>query len=287
MASGGALARREAARIALYAAPATLLMLCVFVVPLANVVVQSLTSETSGNVSFDAYIRIASAPLFLRVGITTLEITCLATAFALLLAYPLAYFLARQPPRRRAMLLVLVLVPFWTSVLVKSFAFTVLLGQSGLVNSLLGRIGLPSVKLLFNTVGVIFGMSHFLVPFMVFPILANLLAQPRELAVAAAILGAGNWRIFWRVTLPLSLPGVMAGVLLVLILSLGFYVVPALLGGRQDMMLANLVDFYAREVIDWQMASALSVILMGAAAVAAVCLSMIPGGAAVLGGEER
>ncbi|MFI4982764.1 MAG: ABC transporter permease, partial [Nevskiales bacterium] len=123
--------------------------------------------------------------------------------------------------------------------------------------------------------------------FMVFPILTNLLAQPRELALASAILGAGKWRIFWRVTLPLSLPGVMAGVLLVVILSLGFYVVPALLGGRADMMLANLVDFYAREIIDWPMASALSVILMATAALAAICLSIIPGGSALLGGEER
>ena len=141
-------------------------------------------------------------------------------------------------------------------------------------------------KLLFNRVGVIVGMSHFLVPFMVFPILTNLLNQPRELALASAILGAGKWRIFWRVTLPLSLPGVIAGVLLVMILSLGFYVVPALLGGRQDMMLANLVDFYAREIIEWPMAAALSVLLMRAAAVAALGLSIIPGGSALLGGDD-
>ena len=224
--------------------------------------------------------------MFLRVGGITLQITLLATAFALVLAYPLAYFLAQQPPGRRSLLMVLVLVPFWTSVLVKSFAFTVILGQSGLVNSILAGIGLPTVKLLFNRIGVIVGMSHYLVPFMVFPILTNLLNQPRELAVASAILGASKWRTFWRVTLPLSLPGVMAGVLLVLILCLGFYVVPALLGGRQDMMLANLVDFYAREIIDWPMSAALSVLLMGAAASAAVCLSLIPGGSALLGGDE-
>ena len=286
MRNGSALERRQARHIALYAAPATLLMLGVFVVPLGIIVVQSLTSEGTGAFSLGAFTRIASDALFLRVGITTIEITLLATGFALLLAYPLAFYLVQQPPRRRALLMVLVLVPFWTSVLVKSFAFTVILGHSGLVNTALARLGLPTITLLFNRVGVVVGMSHYLVPFMVFPILSNLVAQPRELAVASAILGAGKWRIFWRVTLPLSLPGVMAGALLVMILSPGFYVVPALLGGRQDMMLANLVDFYAREAVDWPMASALSVLLMAAAALAAICLSIIPGGSSLLGGEE-
>lgn len=287
MARMSALERGQALRIAGYALPAVVLMLGVFVAPLVIVIAQSVTSDATGALSLAAYAKIAQASLFTRVGWITVQITLLATGFALLLAYPLAYYLAQLPPRKRGLLMVLVLVPFWTSVLVKSFAFTVILGQSGFVNTALGWIGLGPVKLLFNRVGVVVGMSHYLVPFMVFPILANLLAQPRELALASAILGAGKWRIFWRVTLPLSLPGVMAGVLLVLILSLGFYVVPALLGGRQDMMLANLVDFYARELIDWPMASALSVILMGAAVVAALGLSVVPGGSALLGGEER
>jgi putative spermidine/putrescine transport system permease protein len=285
VAHGSAVERRQALYVALYAAPAMLLMLGVFVVPLGTIFVQSATPD--GAYSLHDYTRIVADPLFLRVGLTTIEITLLATLFALLLAYPLAFYLAHQPPRRRALLMVLVLVPFWTSVLVKSFAFTVILGHAGFINTGLAWLGVPPVKLLFNRVGVVIGMSHYLVPFMVFPILSNLIAQPKELALASSILGAGRWRIFWRVTLPLSLPGVMAGVLLVMILSLGFYVVPALLGGRQDMMLANLVDFYARETIDWPMASALSVLLMAAAAIAALCLSLIPGGSALLGGEER
>jgi putative spermidine/putrescine transport system permease protein len=286
MAQASALERRQALGIAVFALPAALLMLLVFVVPLANVILRSVTNESTGGFTLAAFGRILSATLFLRVGAKTVQITLLATGFALLLAYPLAYYLAQQRPRRRALLMMLVLVPFWTSVLVKSFAFTVILGQSGFINNGLAALGLPRIKLLFNDVGVIVGMSHFLVPFMVFPILTNLVNQPSELALASAIMGAGKWRIFWRVTLPLSLPGVMAGVLLVMILCLGFYVVPALLGGRQDMMLANLVDFYAREIIDWPMAAALSVILMGAAALAAVLLSLAPGGSAILGGEE-
>ena len=282
-----ALERKLALASALYAAPALLLMLGVFVVPMGIIVRQSLTSADGAHVSFAAFARIAASPLLLRVGITTLQITLLATVFAVLLAYPLAYYLAQQPARRRAVLMVLLLVPFWTSVLVKSFAFTVILGHAGIINTALDHLGLPAVPLLFNRVGVVVGMSHQLLPYMVFPILDNLVAQPAELAVAAAILGAGKWRIFWRITLPLSLPGVMAGLLLVMILSLGFYVVPALLGGRQDMMLANLVDFYARESIDWSMASALSLLLAAVAGMIAVGLSMVRGGSSLLGGEGR
>jgi putative spermidine/putrescine transport system permease protein/mannopine transport system permease protein len=282
-----ALERRQAWGIAAFAAPAGLLMLLVFVVPLGNVLVQSLTNEDTGAFTTAAFVKIAHSTLFLRVGAKTIEITLLASGFALLLAYPLAFYLSLQPPRRRGLLMVLVLVPFWTSVLVKSFAFTVILGQSGFINKALASVGLPTVKLLFNQFGVVVGMSHFLVPFLVFPILTNLINQPRELALASAILGAGRWRIFWRVTLPLSLPGVMAGTLLVMILCLGFYVVPALLGGREDMMLANLVDFYAREIIDWPMSAALSVILMGAAALTALLLTFIPGGSSLLGGDDK
>jgi putative spermidine/putrescine transport system permease protein len=181
--------------------------------------------------------------------------------------------------------MILILIPFWTSALVKSFAFTVLLGHAGIINTLLGDIGLGPYKLLFNRIGVMVGMSHFLVPFMVFPILTNLTGQPPELAKAASIMGAGKLRIFLTVTLPLSLPGVVSGALLVFILALGFYIVPKLLGGRQDVMLSSLVDFYARELIDWQVSSAIAVILMIAALIAAVLLAQIRGGASILSKE--
>ncbi len=273
-------------RDASYALPAAIFMALLFAAPLAGVLVQSLQPE-GGGLSFGAFGRIATTALFTRVAWTTLEISASATAFSLMLAYPVAYFLARQSPQRRALYMILVLVPFWTSSLVKSFAFMVLLGQSGIINQLLGIFGLGPVKLLFNRFGVMVGMSHFLIPFMVFPILAALQNQPPELARAAAIMGAGKLRIFWRVTLPLSLPGVMAGCLLVFILSLGFYVIPALLGGRQDMMLANLVDFYAREVLNWQMASAVAVLLVAAAVIAAMLLSKVRGGASLLAEDGR
>jgi putative spermidine/putrescine transport system permease protein len=284
---GSNVERREQMRIAMYAVPAALFMLAIFALPLFAVLAQSLRNQTGTAFTIESYTRIFTTPLFLRVAMTTLQISVLATLFAFLLAYPIAYFLAKQPPRRRALYMILVLVPFWTSSLVKSFSFMVLLGQAGIINQGLAFLGIPAVPMLYNRFGVMVGMSHFLIPFMVFPILTSLLNQPPELARAAAIMGAGKLRIFLRVTFPLSLPGVTAGALLVFILSLGFYVIPALLGGRQDMMLANLVDFYARELINWPMATAVAVILLVAALMVAIALSKVRGGGSILSEEAH
>lgn len=263
-------------------------MALMFAVPLLGIAYKSIQRDNDGGgPTIASYVNIFTTPLFLRVAYTTLEICISATACSLVLAYPVAYFLSKQTPRRRALYMILVLVPFWTSSLVKVFSFIVLLGQSGIINQSLGAFGIEPVKMLFNRFGVMAGMSHFLIPFFVFPILASLQSQPPELSKAAATMGAGKLRIFLRVTLPLSLPGVMAGALLVFILSLGFYVIPALLGGRQDIMLSNLVDFYAREILNWPMASAVAVMLVVAAAVAATLLSKVRGGSSLLDEEGQ
>ena len=164
---------REQARIAAFAAPATLFMLAMFAVPLVAVFWQSFTTDAGDEFSLAAYAKILSTPIFARVAYTTIEISLGSTIFAFVLAYPIAYFLAKQPPARRTLFMILILIPFWTSSLVKSFAFTVILGHAGVVNDLLGTFGVGPVKMLYNRVGVTVGMSHFLVPFMVFPIMAN------------------------------------------------------------------------------------------------------------------
>jgi ABC-type spermidine/putrescine transport system permease subunit I len=275
-------------REASFAVPATLFLGLIFAVPLVGIVLMSLQkTNEGGGLTAAAYEKIATTLLFLRVAYTTVEISVGATLCALLLAYPVAYFLATQPPRRRALFMIFVLVPFWTSSLVKAFSFMVLLGQTGIINQFLATLGMPPVKLLFNRFGVFAGMSHYLVPFFVFPILASLQSQPPELARAAAIMGAGKLRIFLRVTLPLSLPGVIAGALLVFTISLSFYVIPALLGGRKDMMIANLVDFYAREVLNWPMASAVAVLLIAVAVAASIALSKVRGGGSMLQGASH
>ncbi len=193
-----------------------------------------------------------------------MEISVTAAVISLLLGYPVAMHLARQPARRRALWMVLVLLPFWTSILVKSYAFTIILGRDGMINTILSALAGYNVALpmIFNRFGVIVGMTNYLVPFVVLPVLASLLAIDPALPRAAEIMGARPPRIFFSITLPLSMPGIVAALSTTTVMSLGFFVIPALLGGRQDVMMANLVDFYTREVLDWNTASAIGVILL-------------------------
>ncbi len=261
--------------------PAVLFTGAIFLAPVWSVIHQSFHNP---GFTLDGYREIATSRLFAKVLFNTFEISLTATLATLLLAYPMAYHLARQTPRRRAMLLVLVLLPFWTSILVKGYAFMVILGQNGMVNSMLGWVGIAPVRLLFNRVGVIIGTSHFLLPFVLFPILTSLLAQNPDLAKAAQIMGAGRLRIFFRITLPLSLPGVMAGCLLAMIQSFGFFITAALLGGKADIMMANLVDLYMREILNWNLASSVAMILLLISGLLIAILARVRGGQTILGG---
>lgn len=241
--------------------PLLVLLLAFFLWPLGLV---GWTSIYDNGLTFSGYERVASSTLIHRVMGNTLEVSVLATITSLVLGYAIAMHLARMSPRRRGPYLVMVMLPFWTSILVKSFAFTIVLGNAGVVNQFLDWMsgGAWHVEMMFNRVGVIVGMTNYLLPFMVLPILASLQNQNRNLHFAAEIMGAGPVRIFTKITLPLSLPGVFAGCLMCLTLSLGMYITPALLGGRQDMMLANLIDFYTRQTLDWTLASAIAIVLL-------------------------
>jgi len=268
-----------------YVAPAVCFLFLVMLVPLAYVVYTSATTA-SGEFSLAAYLRLADSRLFQRTLWTTFEISLFASLLSLLLGYPVALHLARANPRKRAFYMVLVLVPFWTSILVKSYAFMVLLGRQGFVNQLLSWLAGEAIQLplLFNRLGVMVGMTNYLIPFAVLPVLASLLAIDRSLYRVAEIMGAKPPRIFLRITLPLSLPGVAAAVLSTTIMSMGFFVIPALLGGRQDVMMSNLVDFYTREIMDWNMASAIGVILLGIVTLAAVAAGWLRKAAGRSGG---
>lgn len=258
-----------------FLAPVCALMAFGLLVPLGFVVYQSLSPD---ELSLKAYGEVLGSRLFLRVTWTTLEIAISATVVSALLAYPVALHLSRVSDRWRPLLLILVLLPFWTSILVKSYSYIVLLGQQGMVNEGLVALGLPRVQMIFNRIGVLVGMANFLMPFVVFPLLSNLLGQSPELRRAAAVMGASDNRIFWKVTFPLSLPGLAAGCLMAFVLSLGFFVTPALLGGRQDMMIANLIDFYTREALDWPTASAVAMLLLAASAALMALLGRLRGG---------
>lgn len=251
-------------------------MTAVFLMPLLFIGYTSISGDHGATLAF--YRQIIAEPLYYRVIRNSLELSAMATACALLVGYPIAYHLAQRTARTRALLAILVLLPFWTSILVKSFAFTVLLGRDGILNNLIGLVGLGPLPLLFNRMGVMIGLTHYLLPFMVFAILPSLLSQPPELRRAAEIMGAGRGRIFVAITLPLSLPGVMAGVLLCIILALGTFITPALLGGRTDMMIANLIDFQVRETLNWGLGSALAIVLAIITLIFVLALGRLRGG---------
>jgi putative spermidine/putrescine transport system permease protein len=261
--------------------PATIFISLFLVPPFLFVFVTSFYDQ---GWSIDAYKTFFSGQLFLRSFLNTITIGATTAITATVLGYVVAYHLARCSPRRRAIYLILVMLPFWTSILVKSFAFVVILGSSGVVNTLIKAIfgasaGLPMI---FNRTGVIIGLTHWLLPFAVFPILSSLLAQDPVIPVAAEVMGAGRFRIFWTIEFRQSLPGTIAGALMVAVISMGSFVTPALLGGRGDGMMANLVDFYIREALDWRMASAIAVVLVCFAGLILVALLSLRGSANAL-----
>jgi putative spermidine/putrescine transport system permease protein len=241
--------------------PITALLGVFFLWPLGVV---AWTSFQDGGFSLRGYEEVMTSALVRRILANTFHISIVATLVSLVLGYAIAMHLCSVSPRRRVLYLLMVMLPFWTSILVKSFALTIILGDAGLINWLFGAVsgGLWQAELIFNRIGVIIGMTHYLLPFMVLPILASLLSQDPTLRLAAQIMGAGPIRVFWSVTLPLSLPGVLAGVLMCMTLSMGMYITPALLGGRRDMMMANLVDFYTRQTLDWTLAAAIAMTLL-------------------------
>nr|CAD6596645.1 ABC transporter permease [Rhizobium sp. Khangiran2] len=257
-----------------FVTPATLLTLAVLAVPLAYILYNSLGGI---ELRLDAFRDLLSSALFLRTLSTTVVIAVSAAALSLVLGYIIALHLVRQSPKRRSLYMMLVLLPFWTSVLVKCYAFTVLLGRAGLVNGFLSWLtGSPvELALILNRTGVLIGMTNYLTPFVVFPILASLMAIDPSVYRAATVMGAGPVRIFFTVTLPLSLPGIIAALSSVMVMGLGFFVVPALLGGPRDAMLSNLVDFYTRETLDWNMASAAGVLLLGMVLLVVIPLAIL------------
>jgi ABC-type spermidine/putrescine transport system permease subunit I len=234
-----------------------------FALPLGRVLQGSVFAPTF---TLDHYARMWTVPVYGRVFWITLKISLLTTLCCVLLGYLAAYFLASVRPRTRQVLLLCVIVPFFLSVLVRNYIWMILLQKTGLLNQALGRLGLihTPLDLMYNETGVLIAMVNMLLPYMIFPVLSALLAIPPELRQASASLGGGSVRTFWRVTLPLSLPGLAAGGLLVFIVALGFFITPALLGGPKQMMISNLIEFSVRQVLNWPFAFALAnTLLMG------------------------
>jgi putative spermidine/putrescine transport system permease protein len=216
----------------------------------------------------DARGSIVPAPpersIYVDIFLRTFWIGFVVTALCLLLGYPLAYKLASLPVRISNLLLILVLLPFWTSLLVRTGAWVVLLQREGAINDLLIALGLVSqpLQLVYNRFGVYVAMTHILLPFMVLPLYSVMRGIPPEYMRAAASLGAGPVRAFLRVYLPQTVPGIGAGCLLVFILAIGYYITPALVGGANDQLVSYFVAFFTEQTINWGMASALGAVLL-------------------------
>ena len=242
-------------------APLVLLLAWTFFLPIARLLLTSFTEPAFG---FGNYTRLWTEPLYLQVFIRTLWIATACTVFALILGYPVAMLMARHGGTFAIFATMCVLIPLWTSVLVRSYAWVIVLERNGLINSWLMAHGLISqpLKLLYTNGAVLMAMTHILLPFMILPIAMALKSVPPDLPKAALNLGASRLRVFWSVTLPLSLPGVFAGCLIVFVMALGFYVTPALLGGPRTLMLATLIGQQALELLNWPFAGAISLVLL-------------------------
>src|SRR3954469_1750694 len=241
------------------AVPALILLFAFFLFPVVRMLGFSIEAGT-----LDWYAKALGQGLYLQVFWNTFEIAVLVTAICLLIGYPLGFLIATTTPVWATMGFIFVLLPLWTSVLVRTYAWMVLLGRNGVLNRSLIEIGLISdpLQLLHNFTGVLIGMVHVLLPYMVLPVYGAVRRLDPALVAAAEGLGASTWRIFWRIYLPLTLPGIFAGAVIVFVLSLGFFITPALLGGGKVMMVAVLIEQEIRQTLNWPFAAALSAVLL-------------------------
>ncbi|HWN14547.1 MAG TPA: ABC transporter permease [Candidatus Dormibacteraeota bacterium] len=248
-----------------------------FVYPIGGLFYASLFTPAF---SLASYAKLVATPIYLKVFVNTFEISVTVTLVTLVLGYPLAFLLATAGRRASRLMLVAIILPLWTSVLVRTYAWMVLLGRRGLVNEGLQGLGLTDapLPLLYNRLGVTIGMVHVLLPFMVLPIYSVMKGIDVNLLKAAQNLGANRRQAFLRVYLPLSLSGLATGGLVVFVTALGFFVNPALLGGRGDMMIAMLIDSQVSQLLDWGLASALAVVLLAVTAAILLTVQRLTGG---------
>jgi putative spermidine/putrescine transport system permease protein len=239
--------------------PATAAVLVVFVYPLALIVWRSFTEPDFGLAN---YSELIDDGVSLRVILRTLRTGLIVAAITLVVAYPYAYAMTRVGRRARSVLTVLVLLPFWTSLMARNFAWYLLEQRDGVIDRFFASIGIDGVVLLGSVAGVTVAMVQVMLPFMVLPLYSSMTSIDPRLLDAATSLGAPRWRAFRKVYLPLSLPGILAGFSLVFILTLGFYVTPALLGSPQQALVAQLIATQVNSLLDFPGAGALGAVLL-------------------------
>ena len=254
---------KERMRLFGLCSPALLLVLVIMVLPVVWLFYLSFLSD-EGTFSLEHYERMLASKSYSRIFWTTFKVSILTTILCIAIGYPLAYFLAQLPRRAAAICMITVLLPFWTSLLVRTYAWLVLLQRKGLVNNWAIELGLwdEPIKIVHNLNGTLIGMVHIMLPFLVLPVYGSMKAISADYVKAAANLGATPIQAFWKVFFPLSLPGLLAGALIVFVLCLGFYVTPAVLGGGRIIMVSMRITDMIELHFNWGAASALGVVLL-------------------------
>ncbi|MGF7159377.1 ABC-type spermidine/putrescine transport system permease subunit I [Rhodoligotrophos appendicifer] len=245
---------------ALLLLPPLLLLTAFFIVPLATVFIQSLSGDTLG---LTQYREVVTNGATVSVLLYTFQVALQVTLGALILSYPVAFMVSRLRGNLLHLCLGMILIPFWTSTVIRTYAWIVILQRRGVLNEAFMDLGLieKPLRLVSNGVGMQIAMMHIMLPFMILPLLSAMRGIDGNLLRAASVMGANPWRQFVSVYLPLSLPGISAGCVLVFITSLGFYITPALLGGQRTMV-AVLIEQQASRLLNWPLASALATILL-------------------------
>ena len=266
-AANGATATRGDSRwdYAWFILPLLILVVVVFNVPLIATALWSFTNPETGETTTKNYVEFIDAGYFLTIIWRTMLIAVEVTVLCALLGYPLAYWISRLPANRQMVVLGIVVTTFWVSILVRTYAWIVILGNGGIVNRWLQATGVTTkpVEFLYNEYCVLLGMVNVLLPFLILPLAASMRRVDQRLLHVAETLGASKMQIFWRVFFPLTVPALSAAMVLLFILSLGFYITPAILGGGRVQMIANMMDLLINRFARWEMAAVNAVVLLG------------------------
>jgi putative spermidine/putrescine transport system permease protein len=255
--------------ILLLLVPAVLLVGLLFVFPLAGVM--GLSIRDGAGFSLEPIREFVNSRVALVVLERTFFVAATVTAICLLLGYPAAYFMSGLKPRTRAYVTYLILLPFWVSILIRTYTWIVILGREGIVNTGLAALDLAPVQVLYTNLAVYIGMVQILLPIVIITCLASMLDIEKDLVRAARSLGASRAQAFWKVFFPLSVSGAATGGLICFILCLGFFVTPALLGGRRSILISNLIDLQVHQTLNWAFAAVLATALLS---ITLVCLGL-------------
>ncbi|MGD9843764.1 MAG: ABC transporter permease subunit [Variibacter sp.] len=284
----GWLARARGATWIWFLAPVVLYLVLLMVLPVGRLLLLAITTR-DGTLTIDNFARAFQVPVYLKVFWITLKLAAMTTVLSLIFSYPVAYLASIARASTRVWIVFLILLPFWTSFLVRTFAWLVLLGKNGTINSLLRALGIidAPANLMFNFTAVLVVMCHAMMSLCVLTMLSVMENIDRNLQRAATTLGAPPGSAFWQVYFPLSLPGVSASALLVFISALGFFITPAFIGGRQETVITQVIIEQVLELLNWPFAAALSIMLLAISLVIFYVFDRLVGISALSGGAGQ